>query len=132
MNINNTDATALPDVIRPVINPIATTPDGKIKHHYYCEYIYCNTPNRTLVPFKTKNDWSLRMLHKKCCIDMSKCSTPNDELISTNTNNPVFSICKSFKNNGQPCSMKCDTEGFNKKFGYCKYHNHKKFHLQYN
>jgi hypothetical protein len=51
--------------------------------------------------------------------------------IKKNPLNPVFDKCKCNKLNGTPCTMKSNTEGFNKKFGYCKYHNKSKFHEIY-
>jgi hypothetical protein len=105
------------------------TNSGLMKHKYYCEYRFCSSPDRTLVPFKTKKDWTLRMLHKKCYTEIVSCSGLGDiELIRSNPKNPIFDKCKCLKNNGEPCKMKSNTEGFNKKFGYCKYHNYKKFH----
>ena len=56
---------------------------------------------------------------------------PDCNLIKINPLNPIYEVCKCNKLNGLPCSMKSNTEGFNKKFGYCKYHNKKKFHLIY-
>tara|TARA_R110000824_G_scaffold279586_1_gene467789 strand:- start:138 stop:449 length:312 start_codon:yes stop_codon:yes gene_type:complete len=102
-----------------------------MKHNYYCEYIYCESRDSKLVPFKKDNDWSLRMLHKKCFKCIKNSGYPDIELINENPLNPVYDKCKCNKLNGEPCSMKADTEDFNKKFGYCKYHNYKKFHLIY-
>lgn len=103
----------------------------KIKHKYFCEYKYCECRDKKLPPFKNE-DWELRMTHKKCYLEMCNSNLPNSQLILTNDLNPVYDKCKCNKLNGEPCKMKSNTEGFNKKFGYCKYHNYKKFHKIYN
>ena len=120
------------------IPEIQYTNDGNIKHNYYCEYFYCTNRNSKLVPFKTKKDWNLRMLHKKCFNSMTQRISEELDLelepeiyIKKNPLNPVFDKCKCNKLNGTPCTMKSNTEGFNKKFGYCKYHNKSKFHEIY-
>lgn len=113
------------------------TINGNLKHNYYCEYKYCDNRNSKLVPFKTKKDWTLRMLHKKCYnlinqeLIESDFELERSDLIETNPLNPIFDKCKCNKLNGKPCTMKSNTEGFNKKFGYCKYHNSYKFHNIY-
>ncbi len=124
----------------PLCEPIPEiqyTNDGNVKHNYYCEYFYCTNRNSKLVPFKTSKDWTLRMLHKKCFISMTQRMSANYneefdfDYIRKNPLNPVFDKCKCNKLNGKPCTMKSNTEGFNKKFGYCKYHNTYKFHKIY-
>jgi len=130
------------------------TDNGNLKHNYYCEYKFCDNRYCKLVPFKKDNDWNLRMLHKKCfksikyeiklnrdptiilstedeMIEYKEMKKKENSLIETNPLNPVFHKCKCNKLDGKPCTMKADTEGFNKKFGYCKYHNKRKFHLIY-
>lgn len=120
-----------------VIPDLEYTDNFRVKHNYYCEYIYCDNRDSKLVPFQTGKDWSLRIYHKKCWICMNKKRKINDfditisDLTETNTLNPVFDKCKCNKLDGKPCTMKADTEGFNKKFGYCKYHDKPKFHNIY-
>lgn len=113
------------------------TGNFRVKHNYYCEYIDCDNRHSKLVPFQKGKDWSLRIYHKKCWICMNSIIKLNNfdttisDLTVTNTMNPVFDKCKCNKLNGKPCTMKADTEGFNKKFGYCKYHDKPKFHNIY-
>ena len=111
------------------------TDNGNLKHNYYCEYKFCFNRYCKLVPFKKDNDWNLRMLHKKCFKSINeikiKLNKKQDNLIVTNPLNPIFDKCKCNKLDGKPCTMKSNTEGFNKKFGYCKYHNTRKFHSIY-
>ena len=120
-----------------VIPNLEYTGNGNLKHNYYCEYIYCDNRYCKLVPFQKGKDWNLRMLHKKCFKSMRYEINLNDfditisDLTKTNPLNPVFDKCKCNKLDGKPCTMKADTEGFNKKFGYCKYHNKPKFHKIY-
>ena len=119
------------------IPDLELTDNFRVKHNYYCEYINCDNRHSKLVPFQTGKDWSLRIYHKKCWTYMNKIRKINDfdikisDLTETNVFNPVFHKCKCNKLDGKPCTMKADTEGFNKKFGYCKYHNKRKFHLIY-
>ena len=131
--MNNND-----DIVAGVAEPLSPpqveyTDCGRIKHEYYCEYIYCDSRDRKLVPFKKdNNDFSLRMTHKGCWKCMKEHYKPDSELLKTNPLNPVYDKCKCLTNAKTPCKMKSNSEGFNKKFGYCKYHNFKKFHKIYN
>lgn len=106
-----------------------------INHNYYCEYRYCRSRDTKLVPFRTKQDWGLRMLHKCCYKEIKQnltCYECEDNYIQENPLNPKFTICKCYTNAGNPCKMDNTTDDFNNKFGYCRYHNFKKFHDIYN
>ncbi len=126
----------IPESIPNPVPEVEYTIDCNIKHNYYCEYKYCSNRCSKLVPFKSSKDWSLRMLHKKC-FNLIHNQLINDyeieqnDLIKTNPLNPIFDKCKCNTLNGRPCTMKSNTEGFNKKFGYCKYHDKYKFHNIY-
>lgn len=136
-NILDADLYVEPESTPEPLPNLEYTDNGNLKHNYYCEYKFCDNRYCKLVPFQTGKDWNLRMLHKKCWKCMSRIRKINDfditisDLTETNTLNPVFDKCKCNKLDGKPCRMKADTEGFNKKFGYCKYHNKRKFHLIY-
>ena len=129
---NNDEIVA--EVAKPISIPqVEYTDSGRIKHDYYCEYIYCDSRDRKLVPFKDDyKDFSLRMTHKGCWKCMKEHYKTDSELLKTNPLNPVYNKCKCITKAGTPCKMKSNSEGFNKKFGYCKYHNIKKYHKLYN
>ena len=128
------DAIGLSEIEVEEVEPIITKAEERAKkrlHNFYCNYKYCDCPDRLLVPYKIKGDWGLREQHKKCWVEMVKKPRPNKEYIVINPRNTIYIKCKCNKNDGTPCKMKADSDGFNKLFGYCKYHDFKKFHLKY-
>lgn len=103
------------------------TDQNKIKVKRYCEYVFCFSKHRKLTKFTKTFDRGCRFMHKNCLKSMPVWA---DDLIKPNPLNIKYSQCIATKlSTGERCKCDSNSDGFDTKTGYCKYHNKLKYWL---